>query len=35
MNRVNLFLIGVNKAGTSWLYYLLAQHPDVFMAAEK
>jgi hypothetical protein len=35
MNRVNLFLIGVNKAGTSWLYYLLARHPDVFMAAEK
>lgn len=35
MDRVNLFLIGVNKAGTSWLYYVLAQHPDVFMAAEK
>ena len=35
MNRVNLFLIGVNKAGTSWLYYLLDQHPDVFMADAK
>lgn len=35
MNRVNLFLIGVNKAGTSWLYYLLDQHPDVFMAEAK
>ena len=35
MSRVNLFLVGVNKAGTSWLYYLLDQHPDVFMAAEK
>ncbi len=35
MNRVNLFLIGVNKAGTGWLYYLLAQHPDIYMAAEK
>lgn len=35
MNRVNLFLIGVNKAGTSWLHYLLAQHPEVFMADAK
>jgi len=35
MNRVNLFLIGVNKAGTSWLYALLNQHPAVFMAEEK
>jgi hypothetical protein len=35
MNRVNLFLIGVNKAGTSWLYYLLDQHPEVFMADAK
>ena len=35
MSRVNLFLIGVNKAGTSWLYYLLAHHPDVFMAEAK
>lgn len=35
MNRVNLFLIGVNKAGTSWLYHLLDQHPAVFMAEEK
>lgn len=35
MDTVNLFLIGVNKAGTSWLYYLLDQHPDVFMADAK
>ena len=35
MNRANLFLIGVNKAGTSWLYYLLDQHPEVFMADAK
>jgi hypothetical protein len=32
---VNLFLIGVNKAGTSWLYSLLDRHPDVFMAEAK
>lgn len=35
MNKANLFLIGVNKSGTSWLYYLLDQHPDVFMADAK
>ncbi|WP_103028894.1 sulfotransferase family protein [Salinibacter altiplanensis] len=35
MNQVNLFVIGVNKAGTSWLYYLLDHHPDVFMADAK
>ena len=35
MDRVNLFIIGVNKAGTSWLYYLLDHHPDVFMADAK
>lgn len=33
--RVNLFLIGVNKAGTSWLYALLNRHPDIFMAEAK
>lgn len=35
MSKANLFLIGVNKAGTSWLYYLLDHHPDVFMAEAK
>ncbi len=35
MSRVNLFIIGVNKSGTSWLYYLLAQHPDVFLSDVK
>lgn len=35
MDRANLFIIGVNKAGTSWLYYLLAQHPEVFMSEVK
>lgn len=32
---VNLFIIGVRKAGTSWLYYLLDQHPDIFMSQVK
>jgi len=35
MPQVNLFVIGINKAGTSWLYYLLRQHPDVFMSEVK
>jgi hypothetical protein len=35
MDRVNLFVIGVNKAGTSWLYYLLSEHPDIFMSDVK
>jgi hypothetical protein len=35
MSRVNLFVIGVNKAGTSWLYHLLNQHPAVFMSEVK
>jgi len=35
MNRVNLFVIGVNKAGTSWLYHLLSEHSDVFMSDVK
>ena len=34
-DHVNLFVIGVNKAGTSWLYTLLQKHPDVFMSAQK
>jgi hypothetical protein len=34
-DRVNLFVVGVNKAGTSWLYELLDAHPQVFMSAEK
>ena len=34
-NRVNLFIIGVNKAGSSWLYYLLNNHPQIFMSEVK
>ena len=34
-DRVNLFVVGVNKAGTSWLYELLGAHPQVFMSAQK
>jgi len=34
-NQVNLFIIGVNKAGSSWLHYLLDTHPDVYMSKVK
>lgn len=34
-NRVNLFVIGAKKAGTTWLYHLLDGHPQIFMCAEK
>lgn len=35
MNRVNLFVIGAKKAGTTWLYHLLDGHPEIFMSSEK
>lgn len=35
MSRVNLFIIGTQKSGTSWLYYLLDSHPEIFMCTEK
>lgn len=35
MDHVNLFVVGVNKAGTSWLYYLLDGHPAIYMSSEK
>lgn len=35
MARANLFVIGINKAGTSWLYYLLDKHPDIYMSDVK
>jgi hypothetical protein len=34
-DHANLFVVGVNKAGTSWLYKLLQEHPDVFMSSQK
>jgi len=33
--KVNLFIIGVNKAGTSWLYHLLKEHPQINMSDRK
>lgn len=30
-----MFIIGVNKAGSSWLHYLLDTHPDVYMSKVK
>lgn len=34
MNKANIFVIGVAKAGTTWLHYLLDSHPDIFMAKQ-
>jgi len=33
--KVNLFIIGINKAGTSWLNFLLEQHPGIYMSQLK
>ena len=36
MNRCPNFLyIGTRKAGSTWLYSVLASHPDVYMAPGK
>ncbi len=31
----NLFIVGAPKAGTTSLYYYLAEHPDIFMSTPK
>lgn len=35
MNKVNLFIIGVNKGGSTWLHYLLNEHPEIYMSKRK
>lgn len=30
MNNFNLFLVGTVKGGTTWLYDVLAEHPDIY-----
>lgn len=35
MCRVNLFIIGANKSGSTWLHYLLDEHPDIYMSKRK
>lgn len=35
ISKANLFVIGVNKAGTTWLHGLLNDHPDIFMSKIK
>ncbi|MGH8935810.1 MAG: sulfotransferase domain-containing protein [Acidimicrobiia bacterium] len=30
----NFLIIGVSKGGTTWLFHLLRQHPDVYMAGQ-
>lgn len=33
--RVNLFLVGAMKSGSTTLHEYLSQHPDIFMSEEK
>lgn len=33
--RPNFFIVGKPKCGTTALHYMLGQHPDIFMSAEK
>lgn len=35
MNKVNLFVIGASKAGTTTLWNILSNHPEISMAKEK
>jgi len=35
MIKPNLFIIGASKCGTTSLWYMLKQHPDVFLATPK
>lgn len=30
--RPNLFILGAQKAGTSWLHEMLSRHPDIYMS---
>ena len=34
-NKVNLFIVGAPKAGTTSLYHYLSTHQDIFMATPK
>jgi len=33
--KVNLFIVGLNKAGTTWLFHLLKEHPDIQFSTKK
>jgi len=33
--RVNLFIVGVNKAGTTWLFHFLKNHPEIQFSSKK
>lgn len=35
MNKVNLFIVGAPRCGTTSLYSFLKQHPDIFFPSEK
>ncbi len=33
--KVNMFIAGVNKAGTTWIFHLLKNHPDIQFSSKK
>ena len=35
INMPNFFLLGAGRSGSTYLYYLLRQHPDIFMTEPK
>lgn len=35
MNKPNFFIVGMPRAGTTSLYHYLADHPEIFMSADK
>ncbi|MCP5451463.1 MAG: sulfotransferase [Gammaproteobacteria bacterium] len=35
INMPNFFLLGAGRSGSTYLYYLLKQHPDIFMTEPK
>ncbi|RLA93238.1 MAG: hypothetical protein DRG83_21265, partial [Deltaproteobacteria bacterium] len=35
IKKPNLFVVGAMKAGTTSLYYLLKQHPQIYMSPVK
>ena len=35
LKKPNLFIIGAPKCGTTFLYYYLRQHPDIFFPSFK
>jgi hypothetical protein len=35
INKPNFFILGAGRSGSTYLYYLLKQHPDIFLTSPK